>query len=73
VNGTSQATRGGTSATATVSGYHQCIDHCPSAGTITVDSSKGAFTSSFNSGDQFSVMGPDGTTHSYDLNCNPAS
>jgi hypothetical protein len=73
VNGTSQATRGGMSATATVSGFHQCTDACPSAGTVTVSTSKGDFTSSFNGGDQLSVAGPDGTTHSYDLNCNPVS
>lgn len=70
-NGTSQGTRGGMNATATLSGYHQCTNMCPSAGTISVAAPKGAFTSTFNGSDQFSVAGPDGTTHSYDMNCNP--
>ncbi|HEY8212142.1 MAG TPA: hypothetical protein VIG99_31890 [Myxococcaceae bacterium] len=70
LNGQSTGARGGTTATATISGFHECTNRCPSAGTITVDTSKGAFSSTFDGSDQFVVTGPDGTQHSYDMQCN---
>jgi hypothetical protein len=71
VSGDSQATKGGMSATATVEGFHQCANVCPSGGTVTVNTPNGAFSSTFDGGDQFEVSGPDGTVHSYDMDCNP--
>ncbi|GMT98551.1 hypothetical protein KH5H1_26700 [Corallococcus caeni] len=65
----STGTRNGLSSSTTVSGYQRCANQCPSAGSVTTQTSSGTFTSSFNGSSTITVTGPNGNTQSYSLGC----
>lgn len=65
----STSTRGGLSATSNVAGFQRCDQQCPTAGTVTVQSSEGTFTSTFNGSNELKVTAPNGNVKTYPLNC----
>lgn len=69
VNSTSQTTRGSLSATSTVSNFQRCDHQCPTAGTVSVDTTEGTFTTTFNGSNTVQVVAPNGNTKSFNINC----
>jgi hypothetical protein len=69
MNGQGGSTRGGLVTTSTITGYQRCMNQCPTAGRVTVESEKGVFTTEFNGSSTVEVTDPDGEKQSYDLNC----
>ncbi|MHA7630442.1 hypothetical protein [Corallococcus sp. M7] len=69
VDSTSQATRGGLSSTATVSGYQRCDHQCPTAGMVQVETTEGTFTTTFNGGNTVEVIAPNDDVKTYNIDC----
>ncbi|MFY0567220.1 hypothetical protein ACN28E_25755 [Archangium lansingense] len=69
MNGQGGSTRGDVTTTATVTGFQRCQNQCPSAGKVTVESTKGTFTTEFNGTSTVDVSAPDGETKRYQLDC----
>ncbi|MGE6763394.1 hypothetical protein ACQKGO_35620 [Corallococcus interemptor] len=69
VDGQSTSTRGNLSATSTVSNYQRCDQQCPTAGTVTVQTPEGSFTSTFNGSNSLQVTAPNNDTKSYPIDC----
>ncbi|WP_375754475.1 hypothetical protein [Corallococcus exercitus] len=69
LDGQSRSTRGDRNATTTVSGYQRCANQCPSAGTVTTQTSEGTFSSSFNGSNTLEVTSPGDDTQTYSLDC----
>jgi hypothetical protein len=69
VNGTSSSSRGGQSATATLSDFRRCVGQCPTSGTMTVQAPSGTFSTTFDGSEQVRVNGPDGSTRDLTLTC----
>ncbi|MFB1481445.1 hypothetical protein [Corallococcus sp. RDP092CA] len=69
VDSQTQSTRGSLSSTSTVSGYQRCEHQCPSAGTVRVETSEGAFTTTFNGSSTVQVTAPNGDNKSFNLDC----
>ncbi|MFP2895390.1 hypothetical protein [Corallococcus sp. 4LFB] len=65
----SQSTRGDRSSTTNVSGYQRCANQCPSAGTVTSQTSEGTFTTTFDGSNTIQVDSPGDATQSYSLDC----
>lgn len=65
----STSTRNSLNSTTNVSGYQRCANQCPSAGSVTTQTSQGTFSSSFDGSDTIEVTGPGGDTQSFSLDC----
>lgn len=68
-SGSGSSTRGNLSTTSTVTGYHRCDGTCPTAGTVTVQSPNGVFTSTFDGSGNLVVTAPNGDKKTFSLNC----
>lgn len=69
VDGQDTTTRGNLSATGTLAGYQRCTARCPTAGKMTVSNTDGPFTGSFDGSPTLKVVGPNGDTKDYQLQC----
>ncbi|RKH10222.1 hypothetical protein D7X74_27900 [Corallococcus sp. CA047B] len=69
LNSQSRSTRNNFSATSTVSGYQRCDNQCPSAGTVTVETSEGTFSSSFDGSNTVKVTTPGDDIKTYPIDC----
>ncbi len=69
VDDQTQSTRGSLSSTSTVSGDQRRAHQCPSAGTVRVEASEGAFTTTFNGSSTVQVTAPNGDNKSFNLDC----
>ncbi|RKH73167.1 hypothetical protein [Corallococcus aberystwythensis] len=65
----SQSTRGDRNSTTTVSGYQRCANQCPSAGTVTSETSEGTFNTTFTGSNVIEVTSPGDETQTYTLDC----
>jgi hypothetical protein len=69
VNAQGTSTRGDKNVKSTIADVQVCKGQCPTAGTITVESSSGTFTGTFDGGSDVMVTAPDGQQKTYDLQC----
>jgi hypothetical protein len=69
LNGQSTSRRDDQSTTSTVSGLQRCTNQCPSAGTVTVVTNSGTFSTVFDGSSSIEVTDPNGDTKTYELQC----